>query len=150
MIDISYASREPQILIKQQDSDDPRDKLISMLSGQAMPGVRDGYCKIERVPSVTGGSEVVITPIHPIDMIAHIPAIAIAAEMNPACDTSGVPKHYREIIEREWRRVGPAIPPTIVALNEADKWAQSNLPPDLYKKWVDEVLYRTSEKPSKQ
>lgn len=106
LIDINYASHDPQIVIKQQDSDDPRDKLISMFTGQSMPGVRDGYCRIERMPNVTGGSEVIITPVHPLDMIDHIPTIAKLAEENATCDTSRVPARYREIIKKEYQRIG--------------------------------------------
>lgn len=90
MIDINYSSREPQIVIHQKESDDPRDKLISMFIGEAMPGVRDGYCRIERYP---GTEMIVITPLHPVDAIRHIPAIANYAEENASCDTSQVPGH---------------------------------------------------------
>lgn len=102
MIDINYASRDPQIVIHQKESDDPRDKLVSMLTGHAMPGVRDGYCRIERYP---GTEMIVITPLHPVDAIKHIPTIAKFAEENAACDTSEVPARLREIIDSEYKRL---------------------------------------------
>ena len=100
LIDINYASREPQIVISQSDSDDPRDKLVSMFAGQAMPGVRDGYCKIERYAE-GNGTKIVITPVHPVDLIKHIPTIAKFAEENAASDTSSVPAELKKIIEGE-------------------------------------------------
>ena len=102
LIDINYSSRDPQIVITQKDSDDPRDKLISMFTGHSMPGVRDGYCRIERMPS---DGVVIITPVHPVDMIKHIPLIAEFAEENATCDTSEMPKKYLEILKSELDRV---------------------------------------------
>jgi len=98
MIDINYASREPQIVINEKSSDDPRDKLVSMFTGQAMPGVRDGYCRIERYPSSDGTTQIVITPLHPLDAIGHIPIIAQFAKENATCDTSSVANRIQKII----------------------------------------------------
>lgn len=106
MIDINYASRDPQIVIRQKESDDPRDKLVSMFTGQSMPGVRDGYCKIERFAETNGETNVTITPVHPVDLIKHIPTIALLAESNGSIDTRAVPETYRGIIETECRRIG--------------------------------------------
>lgn len=98
MIDINYASREPQIVINEKSSDDPRDKLVSMFTGHAMPGVRDGYCRIERYPSSDGTTQIVITPLHPLDAIGHIPIIAQLAKENATCDTSSVANRIQKII----------------------------------------------------
>jgi hypothetical protein len=147
MIDINYASRDPQIVIHQKDSDDPRDKLVSMFTGHSMPGVRDGYCRIERMPNDNGGTEVVITPIWPTDLIKHIPLIAKFAHENPASDTAGVPSEYRKIIEGEYARIcvdkdGVPIIGQIQReiLKKADEWAVGNLPHDLYKVWHKEMF----------
>lgn len=104
-IDINYASRAPQIVIRQKDSEDPRDKLIAMLLGEGMPGVSDGYCRIERYSDQQGTCVAVITAISPIDMIKHIPTIAELAHKNAACDMSGVPDTYRSIIEDEYQKL---------------------------------------------
>lgn len=104
-IDINYLSRTPQIMVDYKESNDPRDKLISMLTGEAMPGVRDGYCRIERYTELNGETKVVITPIHPVDLIKHIPTIALLAESNAACDTSAVPDILRTVIESEYKRL---------------------------------------------
>jgi hypothetical protein len=143
MIDINYASREPQIVISQNDSDDPRDKLVSMFTGQAMPGVSDGYCRIERYPE-GNGTKVVITPVHPVDMIKHIPTIAKFAEENAPSDVSA---ELRKIIEGEYARItvdkdGVPIAGQIQreVLKKADDWAVLNLPHDLYKTWHTEMF----------
>lgn len=101
-IDINYSSREPQIVIHAKDSDDPRDKLVSMLTGQAMPGIRDGFCRIERYANE---GMIVITPVSPVDMIKFIPQIAETAETCKVIDTSDVPQQYREILQSELARV---------------------------------------------
>src|ERR1700677_694150 len=143
MIDINYASRDPQIIILQKDSNDPRDKLVSMFTGHSMPGVRDGYCQIERY---AGDEKVVITPVHPVDLINHIPTIAKFAEENVSCDTSGVPEKYRKIIEAEYERlriggVGhPAeaaigIPTEKWLLGEMNSMCAESLYPELFDKW---------------
>lgn len=98
MIDINYASREPQIVINEKSSDDPRDKLVAMFTGQAMPGVRDGYCRIERYPNSDGSTQIVITPLHPLDAIGHIPLIAQFAKENATCDTSSVAHRIQKMI----------------------------------------------------
>ena len=153
-IDINYASRLPQIVIHHKESDDPRDKLISMLTGDAMPGVRDGYCRIERYP-VKGELEIsVITPVHPVELVNHIPMIAKAAEDNLAYDTSGMSETYRSIIESECQRLGiggvhPAeatvIDPDVAdelkreAIKKADEWAVENLSTELYRRWRKDI-----------
>lgn len=137
LIDINYASREPQIVIQQGESDDPRDKLVSMFTGHAMPGVREGYCRIERYPEMHG-TKVVITPVHPVDLIKHIPTISKFAEENAACDTSGVPVELRKIIEEEYRRLKGTDEPE--PLKRADEWAVQNLSHDLYQQWKKEVF----------
>jgi hypothetical protein len=97
LIDINYATRDPQIVLKYRDSDDPRDKLISMFAGQAMPGVRDGYCRIERSHSQKDIDFIVITPLDPGEAIKHIAAIKKFA-INSACiNTTG----FKERIERD-------------------------------------------------
>lgn len=156
-IDINYSSRDPQIVIHSKESDDPRDKLVSMLTGHSMPGVRDGYCRIERYPGPAkeGVDIAVITPVHPIELIKHIPEIARLALNNASCDTSKVPETYREIIEGECRRlningVAPAEGPTVLdpkvaegikheAIKKVDDWAVENLSPDVYKKWRKDI-----------
>ena len=143
MIDINYASRDPQIVIQQKESDDPRDKLISMFTGQSMPGVRDGYCRIERYAEVNGEVKVVITPVHPVELINHIPLIAKFAEENAACDTSGVAERYLKIIQQEGARIKVEIDGS--KMKRADDWLKDNLPHPLYKRWVDEVLYDASK-----
>lgn len=105
LIDINYASRSPQILIKHKDSEDPRDKLISMFTGESMPGVSDGYCRIERYPKVDGEDSTVITPIHPVDMIKHLSAIVQLAHDNPVVDTAGVKERYMSFVEAEYIRL---------------------------------------------
>lgn len=106
MIDINYASRDPQIVIRQKESEDPRDKLVSMFTGHSMPGVRDGYCRIERYPDETNGEmKVVITPIHPIDMIGHILYIAKLALENNSLNTAVVLDQYEKIIAGEFERL---------------------------------------------
>ena len=104
-IDINYSTRSPQITIRQRDSEDTRDKLVAMLVGEAMPGVSDGYCRIERYSDQPGTSVAIITPVHPVDMIKHILTIAKLAHDNAAVDTSGVPDAYRAIIESEYKRL---------------------------------------------
>lgn len=95
-IDINYASRDPQIVIQRgHDSDDPRDKLITMLVGQAMPGVRDGYCRIERSERNEKVEIAIITPLDPGEAIKHIPAIKEFALSSAVCDTAG----YKERVE---------------------------------------------------
>lgn len=104
VIDINYASRSPQIIIHKKESDDARDKLLAMFTGDSMPGVRDGYCRIERYTE--GLYEVVtITPVHPTEMIKHIPGIAKLAEENVFSDTSDVLSQYVEILKKELDRV---------------------------------------------
>lgn len=159
MIDINYASRSPQIVIRYKDSDDPRDKLVSMLTGEAMPGVRDGYCRIERYP---GPNEeiAVITPIHPVEAIKHIPTIALLAESNGSIDTTQVSVEYRRIIESECKRirlkdyekseiaVDAEVPDPIVdleltyaaALEMVNDASSEKLPADLHKKWHEAML----------
>lgn len=105
MIDINSASRNPQIVIRQKESDDPRDKLVSMFTGHSMPGVRDGFCRIERYPESNGETVIVITPVHPIDMIREIPTIAELAEENNSIDTKDVIENYRKIIAAEVERL---------------------------------------------
>lgn len=153
LIDINYASREPQIVISQNDSDDPRDKLVSMFTGQAMPGVRDGYCRIERY-SEGNGTKVVITPVHPVDFIKHIPIIAKFAEENASCDTSGVPVELRKIIDAEYHRLRDTDVPAKLeepemvyaeALEMVDLACVEKLPHDLYKKWKD-IMYDIPKK----
>lgn len=97
LIDINYASRDPQIVIQYKESSDPRDKLLAMLSGQAMPGVLDGYCTIERFATENGFEAVIITPLHPGDTIKRIPLIKKLALENLCVDTDG----YKETIERQ-------------------------------------------------
>ena len=75
-IDINYASRSPQIVIRQKDSEDPRDRLVGMLLGEAMPGVADGFCHIERYSEQPGTYVAIITPVGPVDMVKYIPQIA--------------------------------------------------------------------------
>jgi len=111
MISIDYASRQPQVRILYKDSDDPRDTLVSMFIGQSMPGVSDGYCRIERYAGQEGDARIiVITPIHPTEMINHIPAIAKYAHENAASDTSEIPQRYRKILEQEYNRLSEAAP----------------------------------------
>jgi len=105
-IDINYASRTPQIVVHRGgESDDPRDKLIDMLLGEAMPGVSAGYCLIERYAERDGKTVSVITPVHPTEMISHIPLIAQYAHENKAVDTAKVPKRYEEIITAEYDKI---------------------------------------------
>lgn len=116
-----------------------------------MPGVRDGYCRIERFPGVKDTEISVITPVHPVDMISHIPAIAELAQDNGAIDTSKAPGAYRTIIEGEYNRLG--IGGVRKADDEiqydtlweawdgrADEWAVKNLSPDLYRKWRKDIF----------
>lgn len=105
-IDINYASRSPQIVIRQKDSEDPRDKITSMFINESMPGVRDGYCRIERYADDPATYVAIITPVHPVDMINHIQTIAKFAHENAAVDTSKVPEQYRQIIKEEFERLG--------------------------------------------
>lgn len=154
-IDINYASRLPQIVINYRMSEDPRDKLVAMLTGEAMPGVRDGYCRIERYPGPAPIDEIaVITPVHPVELIKYIPLIAELAEGNASCDTSKVPEIYRGIIEGEYRRLkiggvepaeGTVLDPAVAAelqreaTKKADDWAAHNLSPDIYIKWRKDI-----------
>lgn len=94
LIDVSYSTRQPQILIQHKYSDDPRDKLVAMFTGEAMPGVRDGYCRIERTHSNHDIDHIQITPLDPIEAVKHIKAIVRLALENNAIDTSDV----RELI----------------------------------------------------
>lgn len=138
MIDINYASRDPQIVIHQSDGDDPRDKLISMFTGEAMPGVRDGYCRIERYPNdEKTGTVVVITPIHPVEMIKHIPLIIQYASENAASDTAAVPETLLAIIEAEHKRLKVENPEEIfaAALEMIDHVSSVKMPPELHKRW---------------
>lgn len=129
LIDINYSTREPQILIHHvQRSDDPRDKLITMLVGQAMPGVRDGYCRIERSQANDKFEVVVITPLDPGEAVKHIPLIKEQAIQNECTDTGGVKeKVYGQDLE---------------AVNVLCK---NNLPPDVLAKWreVRQILKQT-------
>jgi hypothetical protein len=151
MIDINYASRDPQIVIQQKESDDPRDKLVSMFTGHSMPGVRDGYCRIERYPEINGDAKVVITPVHPVELINHIPLIAKFAEENAASDTSEVPKRYRKIIKGESDRlkIKDEDPEMVFAqaLEMVDVVCVGKLPHDLYKKWKD-IMFDIPKKTS--
>lgn len=144
MIDINYASRDPQIVIHFKESDDPRDKLVSMLTGHAMPGVRDGYCRIERYPGPKDAEIAVITPVHPTALIQHIPMIVNAAENNATCDTSGVAETYRSIIESESHRlrIGGVDPELTyaAALEMVNDASSEKLPADLHKKWHEAML----------
>lgn len=155
-IDINYASRDPQIVIHSKESDDPRDKLVSMLTGHSMPGVRDGYCRIERYPGTAkeGVEIAVITPVHPVDLIKHIPQIAELAESNKAHDTSEVPGILRRVIKSEYERLliggveperaDPIVDPELTyeaALEMVDHVCVEKLPPDVYKKWKDIMFY---------
>jgi hypothetical protein len=140
MIDINYASREPQVVISQRDSEDPRDKLISMFTGGSMPGVREGYCRIERYSELNVESKVVITPVHPVDLIDHIPLIAKFAEENVSCDTSEVPGKYRKVIEDEYERlriggVQKAEPSELWILGEMNVMCAESLDPERFDKW---------------
>lgn len=69
-----------------------------------MPGVRDGYCRIERYADDLDTYVAVITPVGPVHMIDHIPTIAKLAEENAAVDTSKVPERYRKVLESEISR----------------------------------------------
>lgn len=97
LIDISYSTREPQIVIKCRESDDPRDKLITMFAGQAMPGVRDGYCRIERSHSQKDVDFIVIVPLDPGEAVKHIPSIRDGALSNAAICRDG----FKERIEKD-------------------------------------------------
>lgn len=112
-IDINYASREPQIAIIPVDTDDPRDKLVSMFTGHAMPGVKDGFCRIERVDG-----RIIITPIHPLDILKYIPIMRDLAELNPAIDTSGMREFYLEILQSELGRIMAVDSPSLLPLFE--------------------------------
>lgn len=127
LIDVNYASKMPQIAIHHvEESEDPRDKLIAMLLGESMPGTSDGYCRIERYPGKKGNAWVsIITPIHPVDMINHIPTIAQFAEENAACDTSGVPAKLKQIIEQEHMRIKGLKP--VVGVTDMEQLAKSLL-----------------------
>lgn len=116
-IDIHYASRSPQITIIQKDSDDPRDKLIAMLLGEAMPGIKDGYCQIERYSELNGNTVAVITPINPIDMLKHLSAIIAHAEENACIDKVNVPEILLAFFETHRHRL-PAVPVKIPTLGE--------------------------------
>lgn len=106
MININYASRDPEVKILYKDSDDPRDVLVSMLTGHAMPGVNDGYCRIERYAGNNEAAQtIIITPVNPVDMIKHIPIIAQYAHENAAVDTAKVSEQYRAIIKAEYERL---------------------------------------------
>ena len=97
----------PQVKIQYKSSDDPRDTLIAMLTGESMPGVRDGYCRIERYPGENGFETAVITPIDPVEMVKHIPLIGEYAFNSPVRDTAEVPSRYFKIIEGEYKRLSP-------------------------------------------
>lgn len=90
LIDISYSTREPMIVIQHTFSDDPRDKLINMLIGQAMPGAQNGYCRITRTHSDKGAEYIEIVPLDPIDVIRHIPQIVELAISNSCIDTTEI------------------------------------------------------------
>lgn len=151
-IDINYASRDPQIVIHSKESDDPRDKLVSMLTGHSMPGVSDGYCRIERYPGGKDGAEIaVITPINPAKLVQCIPMIVNAAENNAAIDTSGVSETWRSIVECEWNRIRPKgekrdepiVDPGLTmaaALEMVDHACVEKLPPGVYKIWKDNMF----------
>lgn len=118
LIDISYSTREPQILINHVDSDDPRDKLISMFTGQAMPGVRDGYCRIERSHTGTAGERIAIMPLDPLEVVKHIPTIKQNALENAVIDKSGI----KDIFEQQ-------------DLNAVNTMCEQSLSPDIFEKW---------------
>lgn len=105
LIDVCYSTRQPQILIQSKQSDDPRDKLVSMFTGEAMPGVRDGYCRIERTHSNHDIDHIQITPLDPIEAVKHIKAIVRLALENNAIDTTGV----RELISKILKDIEPEL-----------------------------------------
>lgn len=151
-IDINYASRDPQIVIHSKESDDPRDKLVSMLTGHSMPGVRDGYCRIERYPGpAKEGSEIaVITPIHPTEAIKHIPQIVELATNNNTYSRDEVKAKYKEILIAEITKIRDEDEDFAVAdpeltyeaaLEMVDHVCVEKLPPDVYKKWKDIMFY---------
>lgn len=116
-IDVNYATRSPQITMNQKDSDDPRDKLIAMLLGEAMPGVRDGYCRIERYSDQNGVVVAVITPVGPIEMLKYIPDIIRQAEENACIDKADVPKILLALFESHRDRL-LAVPTLGESLND--------------------------------
>lgn len=129
LIDINYSTREPQILIRHiADSEDPRDKLISMLTGQAMPGVNDGYCRIERCPSSGNAVTILITPLDPGEAIKHIPMIKQNARQNACIDTNG----FNQRIEEQ-------------DLDAVETMCKESSSPDILEKWreVKEILKQT-------
>jgi hypothetical protein len=144
LIDINYASREPQIVIHQKDSDDPRDKLVSMFTGGSMPGVRDGYCRIERYPEMNGDAKVVITPVHPEELVNHIPTIAKLAEENNSYNTAEVFGKYLRIIENEYERLmtggahsaeGVYVTSEKWILAEMNRMCEASLDPERFDMW---------------
>lgn len=125
LIDINYSSRDPQILIQYKESEDPRDKLIAMLTGHAMPGVQDGYCRIERSHSHGGTDFIVITPLSPEDALKHIPSIKrFALESNVVDKATAFKAWEGQIVD---------------SMNEM---CMASLPPDLFNAWkqVEDVL----------
>lgn len=130
LIDINYSTREPQIVIQHAGGlgDDPRDKLISMLCGQSMPGARDGYCRIERSHSERGIDFIVITPLDPFEAVKHIPEIKRAARENVVIETNG----FNQRIEEQ-------------DLDAVDTMCKESTSPDILEKWreVKEILKQT-------
>ena len=59
-----------------------------MLAGQAMPGVRDGYCRIERSHSDKDIDYIVITPLDPGAVLKNIPSMVRLALDNKVIDTA--------------------------------------------------------------
>lgn len=131
LIDINYASREPQVIIQHKESDDPRDKLIAMFAGQAMPGVRDGYCRIERSHSAKDTDFITITPLDPIEAVKHVKAIKRLALENACIDTAGV----KEMIEKQELSENILSEPEL--LKQLDDMCVQSLSPDAYQKWSE-------------
>jgi len=109
-VDIDYATRDPRIKIYYKDSEDCRDKLISMITGQSMPGSSDGFCRIERYPNSSATDHgcdgvIVITPVGPVEMIGFITQIRDYAFDNFCIDTSGGRETYKKIIESEYKKL---------------------------------------------
>lgn len=81
-IDIDI-DREERLLVNFAHSEDVRDKLLAMFLQHALPfesgknqPIFDGYCRICFLERPTERSMMAeIRPIHPIDMLKHIPFI---------------------------------------------------------------------------
>lgn len=74
MIDIDYENT-PSIAISQRNTEDVRDRLVSLFINKAVPKdiFLDGFARISRLEVLDNGTvKAEIIPIHPLDMPKYI------------------------------------------------------------------------------